>query len=309
MIPIHPDDQAWFWTPEWQAGETEVDEAMTRGQRGRVFGSGEEFLAFLDQNSKPASYPGWVGETGRPSMPDGQTAHVWWGRRRDASPRLAGLLDQAERQRWASYRREEDRERFLVGCALAKTVIAACAGRRPEQVSFDRTCRHCGKPHGKPIARDIGLEHSVAHSGDVVAVAVARAPVGVDVERLEGRPRRPGGGDPEALARMVLSDTERAALAAVQPSGRDRAFLVAWTRKEAVTKAKGDGLRVPFGDVVVAGAEGAPRLVAWPYPQAPQGVSLHDLDAGRGYVGALAVIGRCDEVLVKDGSALLAGVR
>jgi 4'-phosphopantetheinyl transferase len=247
-----------------------------------------------------------AAEAGRLSRPDGQTAHVWWGRRRDATPRLAGVLDQAERQRWTSYRRDEDRERFLVGCALAKTVIAAYAGLRPEQVSFDRTCSRCGKPHGKPAARDLDLEHSVAHSGDVVAVAVATSPVGVDVERLEGRARRPGGGDLAALARMVLSDTERAALAAGRPAGRDRAFLVAWTRKEAVTKARGDGLRVPFGDVVVAGAEGAPRLVAWPYPQDPGSVSLHDLDAGPGYVAALAVIGRCDTVRTGDGSALLA---
>ncbi len=45
-----PDDQAWFWTPEWQAKEAEADEAMARGERGAVFTSGEEFLAFLDAN-------------------------------------------------------------------------------------------------------------------------------------------------------------------------------------------------------------------------------------------------------------------
>jgi hypothetical protein len=50
---VIPDDQAWFWTPEWQAGEAEVDEATARGERGPVFGSGEEFLAFLDENMKP----------------------------------------------------------------------------------------------------------------------------------------------------------------------------------------------------------------------------------------------------------------
>jgi len=195
--------------------------------------------------------------------PEG-TAEVWWARRQDASPRLSGLMDQAERERWAAYRRDEDRERFLVGCGLAKTVIAACTGRRPAEVSFDRTCRQCGRPHGKPAVRGGGLELSVAHSGDLVAVAVAVAPVGVDVEQLEGRPHEPGGGDPAALARMVLAEAERAALAAVSPSGRARAFLVAWTRKEAVTKAKGDGLRVPFGDVVVATDAAAPRLVGWP---------------------------------------------
>jgi 4'-phosphopantetheinyl transferase len=246
-------------------------------------------------------------EAARQAAPREGTAEVWWARRQDASPRLPGLLDPAERERWAAYRRDADRDRFLVGCGLAKTVIAACTGQRPAEVNFDRTCRRCGKPHGKPALHRGGLEFSVAHSGDLVAVAVATAPVGVDVEQLAERPREVGGGDPDALARMVLADEERAALASVQPSGRARAFLVAWTRKEAVTKAKGDGLRVPFSEVVLATTGPGPsRLVAWPYPQDPRTVSLLDLDTEPGYVAALAVLGRCDTVRARDGSALLA---
>ena len=235
-------------------------------------------------------------------------AEVWWARRQDASPRLSGLLDHAERERWAAYRRDADRERFLVGCGLAKTAIAARTGQQPGEVSFDRTCRQCGKPHGKPAVRLGDLEFSVAHSGDLVAVAVATAPVGVDVEQLEGRPHELGGGDPAPLARLVLAAEEQAALAALPASGRARAFLVAWTRKEAVTKAMGDGLRVPFAAVVVASDAAAPRLVAWPYPQDPGSVSLRDLDTEPGYVAALAVLGRCDTIRTRDGSALLAGL-
>jgi 4'-phosphopantetheinyl transferase len=242
-----------------------------------------------------------------PRTPAEGTAEVWWARRQDASPRLSPLLDDAERGRWTAYRRDADRERFLVGCGLAKTVIAGCTGRRPAQVSFDRTCRQCGKPHGKPVLRGGGPEFSVAHSGDLVAVAVSAAPVGVDVEQMEGRAHDPGGGDPAVLARMVLADEEQAALATVHPSGRARAFLVAWTRKEAVTKAKGDGLRVPFGKVVVAADAAAPHVTAWPYPQDPRRVSLLDLDTEPGYVAALAVLGRCDIVRARDGSALLSG--
>jgi 4'-phosphopantetheinyl transferase len=243
-----------------------------------------------------------------PAEAEEGTAEVWWARRQDAAPRLSALLDHAERERWAAYRLDADRERFLVGCGLAKTVVAARTGRRPAEVSFDRTCRRCGQPHGKPAVRHGDLEFSVAHSGDLVAVAVATAPVGVDVEQLEGRPHEVGGGDPAALARMVLADDERAALAEVHPSGQARAFLVAWTRKEAVTKAKGDGLRVPFGDVVVAADAAAPRLVAWPYPDDPRSVSLLDLDVEPGYVAALAVLGRCRTVRARDGSALLTGL-
>jgi 4'-phosphopantetheinyl transferase len=241
-------------------------------------------------------------------LPDG-TADLWWARRQDASDRLAGLLDETERRRWAAYRRPEDRERFLVGCALAKAALARHTGRRPADVRFDRTCGQCGEPHGKPLIEGGGIEHSVAHSGDLVALAVAGAPVGVDVERLDERPRPLGGdGDPEALARLVLSAAEQAALAAVPPAGRARAFLVAWTRKEAVTKATGDGLRATFSDVVVAADAGPPRLVSWPYPRSPREVSLLDLDAAAGYVAALAVIGRCQAVRARDGSALLSGL-
>jgi 4'-phosphopantetheinyl transferase len=234
------------------------------------------------------------------------TVDVWWARRQVASPRYAGLLDQAERRRWQAYRREADRDRFLVGCALAKTVLAGYTGLPPEQVSFDRTCRRCGEPHGKPAIRGAGIEHSVSHSGDLVAVAVARSAVGVDVEQADGRARPLGGDDdPERLGRLVLADDERAALAAADPSIRARAFLVAWTRKEAVTKATGDGLGVSFKDVVVSPAGQPPRLLAWPYPQAPEDVSLFDLDVQPGYVAALAVIGRCAGVRARDGSALL----
>jgi 4'-phosphopantetheinyl transferase len=246
-----------------------------------------------------------ASEAGPGTAADG-TAGVWWARRQDAAPRLAGLLDDVERQRWSAYRREADRERFLVGCALAKTVIAACTGQRPAEVSLDRTCRLCGQPHGKPAVRGGGPEFSVSHSGDLVVVAVATAPVGVDVEQLDERARELGGGDPVTLARMVLAEEERAALAAVDPEGRARAFLVAWTRKEAVTKAQGDGVRAPFAEVVVAADLAVPRVTAWPYPQDPRSVSLLDLDPGPGYVAALAVIGRCHAAPARDGSALLA---
>src|SRR6202022_3674261 len=122
-----------------------------------------------------------------------------------------------------------------------------------------------------------------------------------------GRPQPLGrDGDPKALARLVLADAERTALAAGHLSGRARQFLVAWTRKEAVTKATGDGLRASFSDVVVAADAGPPRLVSWPYPPSPHSVSLLDRDADPGYVAALAVIGRCEAVRARDGSALLA---
>jgi len=42
-----PTDQAWFFTPDWLAGEREADEQIASG-RGRVFRTTEEMLAHLD---------------------------------------------------------------------------------------------------------------------------------------------------------------------------------------------------------------------------------------------------------------------
>jgi antitoxin PrlF len=41
-------DQAWFWTPEWLAGELEADAEIAAG-RGTFYASDEEFLASLDE--------------------------------------------------------------------------------------------------------------------------------------------------------------------------------------------------------------------------------------------------------------------
>lgn len=40
-------DQAWFWTPEWQAGEAEADADLAAG-RSTVYASESAFLAALD---------------------------------------------------------------------------------------------------------------------------------------------------------------------------------------------------------------------------------------------------------------------
>ena len=46
--------QAWFWTPEWQAGEHEADTEDAAGL-GETFNSGDEFLAALRARAKPAA--------------------------------------------------------------------------------------------------------------------------------------------------------------------------------------------------------------------------------------------------------------
>ena len=139
----------------------------------------------------------------------------------------------------------------------------------------------------------------------LVALAVARTPSAWTWNGLTGararwvvtaiRRRSPGWCWPRPSAPPWTRSSGRSA----------RAFLVAWTRKEAVTKATGDGLHAAFSEVVVAGARG--RRGWWPGPTRGRRTPCPWWTyAATGYVAALAVIGRCEAVLPRDGSALLA---
>jgi AbrB family looped-hinge helix DNA binding protein len=44
---VVPDDQAWFWAPDWQAKEAEVDDALARGEQGDVYADGDAFIEAL----------------------------------------------------------------------------------------------------------------------------------------------------------------------------------------------------------------------------------------------------------------------
>lgn len=209
------------------------------------------------------------------------TVEVWWARLRDARPELATLLNEAEKGRLAAYARDEDKARFLLGAAIIRRVLGRRFAMAPAAVALDRTCPDCGKPHGKVTTE--GMQLSVSHSGDLIAVAFhPRTPVGVDVELVDP------SIDADSLATVSLSESEADQLAAIEPAERARAFTQYWTRKEAVVKATGDGIRADLRKVIVSAPDRPAALLEWPGYGGP--VQLVDLPAGRDYAAALAVL-------------------
>jgi hypothetical protein len=47
-----PDDEAWFWTAQWQEGEREVDAQLAAGQT-TTYDSVEDFIESLSQSQTP----------------------------------------------------------------------------------------------------------------------------------------------------------------------------------------------------------------------------------------------------------------
>jgi 4'-phosphopantetheinyl transferase len=230
--------------------------------------------------------------------------HVWWARPIDANVRICTLLDATERERLSTMRREIDRNRFTVGCALVRLALAAYLSQPPAHIGISRTCADCGMPHGKPhLARGarVSIEFSVSHAADrIVAAFALGTPVGVDVERVDPEPPL------VALMRRVLTQEEEEVLCRGEREQQVRDFFVYWTRKEAVVKATGLGFAVPPTSFAVTGPNEPPRLLSWPlYPGLLSKMSLNELDAGFGYVATLAIIGCLSHVVSRDGSALI----
>jgi 4'-phosphopantetheinyl transferase len=192
---------------------------------------------------------------------------------------LAATLSGGERERACRIEAGATRRRFVAARGLLRELLGALLGEAPGTVRLEYG------QHGKPYMRG-PLRFSVAHSGDLVLLAVACGrEVGVDVElvrRLQ---------DYEGVARAVLALEEQDALAALAEDDREAALLRAWTCKEAYLKACGDGLQFPPQSVVVSlGASEPPSLLAVrERPADADRFSLRTLAPAPGYVGALAL--------------------
>lgn len=191
-----------------------------------------------------------------------------------------GRLNEGERARAGRYRDVMARERFELGASMVRRCAACALGIPARDVVVDRTCDRCGQMHGRPRVVGSGLELSVSHSGDLVLVAVSDgSPIGVDVEDIAAR----GPVDHTELAMRVCDPIERPHV------GSLRDFLVYWTRKEALLKASGEGLRVPPADVVVTPPDLPPAVLAWRGRPRPE-CQMANVDLGPGHVASLAVL-------------------
>ena len=225
---------------------------------------------------------------------------VWWAHPAAETQALLSLLNDVERTRYDSYRRDADKLRFLTGRTLIRGVAAVELGKQPRDIAIDSSCFDCGKPHGKPKVD--GLEVSISHSGDWVALAVTdRSPVGVDVEEVRD-------AEIDGLAGIAFSPAELATFTSVPQGDRKGAFFTYWSRKEAVVKATGKGMSVPMSKLTLTAHDESPRVVASQADEVDIAtVHMADLTPGDGYRASVAVFGdEAPTVTERDATDLIA---
>lgn len=196
---------------------------------------------------------------------------------------LAGLLSPEEEFRAQQYHFEVDRVRFTA----CRGWLRALLGRFLQVPAHTLTFTH-GR-EGKPVLGDkTDLRFNVAHSQGLALAAFTRGrEVGIDLEQV--RPLQ----DAWKIVEQFFSPHERAVLEDLPADQQLEAFFRCWTRKEAVLKARGDGLSFPLDQLEVTLRPGdAPRLVRVAnQPEESQRWRLADLVPDEGFVGAIAAEG------------------
>jgi 4'-phosphopantetheinyl transferase len=224
-----------------------------------------------------------------PPLADGEV-HVW---RASLQPpaglleRLRATLSPDERARAARFRMDVHRDRYVAGRGILRVLVGAYTATPPAAVEFGHT------DHGKPYlaghaARPDGLRFNMTNAEDLGLFAFAGGrDLGVDLENLKPMP------DALSIATRFFSAPENQVFATVGEIEREHAFFTCWTRKEAYVKAVGEGLSMPLDrfDVTFLPGQPARLLATRPDPAEAARWSLHHVDPGPGWIGALMVEG------------------
>jgi len=147
---------------------------------------------------------------------------------------LVQWLNAQERQRLEKFSRPSLGHVYLAAHALKRGFLGRVLGYPPQDLQFEIGSK--GKPSISEPAGGEGWHFNLSHTETMVALAVSRQPVGIDVEDTTR------GAPDIALAKRYFSASEYERIAASPAGEQSRLFFHYWTLKEAFLKAEGWGL-------------------------------------------------------------------
>ncbi len=209
------------------------------------------------------------------ARPTARDVHVWRIELLGGAERYVASLSPGEHIRLERLRGEQ-RDRFAISHGSMRQVLGAYLGCAPADVPLE-------SPSGQPPSI-VGLELSLTHCVRPALFAVALTPVGVDVEAT----RHVESGDLAELAEATLAPAELRQFLTTPSEDRTRAWLRSWVRKEAVLKARGEGL----GDRSLCELDVTSDRV--------DGLTLVDLELGPDHLAAAAITPPAVRITLED---------
>lgn len=191
-----------------------------------------------------------------------------------------GVLSKDELDRATRFVAPRARTAFVSARRALRAILGDHVGDKPGNLEFSYS------QQGKPSLRNHGtLAFSVSHTREISIIAIGRdMEMGVDIEGLGATP------DFMEMAERFFPAREAAAIRSAPKAAALTAFMRAWTRKEALAKAAGDGI----ADALSAPVSTEPLPEGYPTIYAQKDGSarswfLHTPDIGPEWIVSLAV--------------------
>ena len=146
---------------------------------------------------------------------------------------IIAVLSEEEKDRFYRFKNEKAQFTFLTARVYLRFLLS-------KQISEQDNCQFLKietTSAGKPYLKDYpNLFFNLSHTDNLILIAIANSPVGVDVEKNERN------ADKEAIIKHFFSEREQQSFFSQPDELRQLAFVKGWTRKEAILKATGEGL-------------------------------------------------------------------
>lgn len=186
------------------------------------------------------------------------------------------VLSQSERERAAKFAVRRPAKAFIQRRTIIRNLLSEHLGIPATEIEIEES--QSGKPSIINPNVETALGFSIANSTDILIVALARGmETGVDVEVLHPP------SDIQNLALRYFTDREVKHVQSLPESCATIGFLKLWTRKEAIMKAHGDGMKLGLGNIDVSEISDQTPVEIY-----GRSYFVKDLYAPAGYIAALA---------------------
>jgi len=223
-------------------------------------------------------------------------ADVWFGNVDALGSTLDALCarhDPLSREDWDRAGRiadEQRRQRWIRTHTAVRILLAGQVGVDCARLAFARS------PAGKPSLPGASIDFSLSHSGRLALIGICpTGHIGVDVET-----RLSVYIDPRRRSLIEAAAVELAGGWPISADSEDRRFIQAWTRLEALAKARGEGIGALLTEIGIKG----PAHLLDMRPTRRQGLHdewcvlrIDDLEVGAGALAAVALPRECKTVL------------
>jgi 4'-phosphopantetheinyl transferase len=209
---------------------------------------------------------------------------------------LFKILSPIEKTRATRFIKKEVRTRFIIAHSLLRKTLSLYTGIAPHQLEFVQN--QYKKPALADSVNKDDLTFNLSHSENRALYAIAKGRrVGVDVEHTKAKL------DCMAIAMRFFSETEIAELQRLPSTERIAAFFRIWARKEAFTKAKGQGLFMGLDKFSVSLEPEEPIALSHGY--SGERWAIKNIPMGADYAAAVAAQGQEWRLELWDADGLL----